>query len=75
MSLPAPILASIPNFRDIGGYAGADGRTVKKGKIYRSQLIHNLADEDLAKLRAINIRYVCDLRGTPERERAPNAWV
>jgi protein-tyrosine phosphatase len=74
-NLPAPILASIPNFRDIGGYAGANGRTVKKGKIYRSQLIQKLTDEDLAKLRGIDIRYVCDLRGAPERERAPNAWV
>ena len=74
-TLPAPILASIPNFRDIGGYTGADGRTVKKGQVYRSQLIQKLTDEDLAKLREINIRYICDLRGTPERERAPNAWV
>jgi protein-tyrosine phosphatase len=73
--LPAPILASVPNFRDIGGYGGTDGRKVRQGKVYRSQLIQKLTDADLAKLRNINIRYVCDLRGDPERRRVPNAWV
>ena len=73
--LSAPILSGIPNFRDIGGYEGADGRTVRYGKIYRSQLIHSLTDTDLATLRGLNIRYVCDLRGDPERKKAPNAWV
>jgi protein-tyrosine phosphatase len=74
-TLPAPILASIPNFRDIGGYTGADGSKVKKGMVYRSQLIQKLTDDDLATLKTINIRYICDLRGNPEREKAPNAWV
>jgi protein-tyrosine phosphatase len=73
--LPAPILPSVPNFRDIGGYEAADGRRVQHGKVYRSQLIQKLADEDLAKLKTIDIRYICDLRGTPERERAPNSWL
>jgi protein-tyrosine phosphatase len=73
--VPAPILASVPNFREIGGYTGADGRKVRHGRVYRSQLIQKLTDEDLAKLRAINIRYICDLRGEPERKKAPNAWV
>jgi protein-tyrosine phosphatase len=75
MSLPAPILASTPNFRDIGGYSGADGRTVRYGKVYRSQLIQKLTDADLATLRGLDIRYICDLRGDPERKKAPNAWV
>ena len=75
MSLPAPILASIPNFRDIGGYGGADGRTVRYGKVYRSPLIQKLSDAELATLRGLDIRYICDLRGDPERKKAPNAWV
>jgi protein-tyrosine phosphatase len=73
--LPAPILASVPNFRDIGGYSAADGRRVRHGKVYRSQLILEPAAADLETLRQLNIRYICDLRGDPERKRAPNAWV
>jgi protein-tyrosine phosphatase len=75
MSLPAPILASVPNFRDIGGYTGVDGRTVRHGQIFRSQLIHNAAPADLETLKKIGIRYVCDLRGEPERATAPNSWI
>ena len=35
------------NFRDLGGYKTEDGRTVKWGKIYRSDNLHSLTDEDL----------------------------
>ena len=35
------------NFRDLGGYKAEDGRTVKWGKIYRSDNLHSLTDEDL----------------------------
>ncbi len=73
--IPAPILASAPNFRDIGGYASLDGATVRKNRIFRSQLIASPTEGDLAKLRAINIRYICDLRGTRERETSPDRWV
>jgi protein-tyrosine phosphatase len=74
-AIPTPILACAPNFRDIGGYAGADGATVHAGRIYRSQLIARPTEDDRAALRRIAIRYVCDLRGTHERESAPNQWL
>jgi protein-tyrosine phosphatase len=48
---------------------------VRHGSVYRSQLIQNPADADLATLRGLNIRYVCDLRGEHEREGAPNSWI
>jgi protein-tyrosine phosphatase len=75
MGLPAPILACAPNFRDIGGYEGADGRTVRHGQVFRSQLIVKPGEADLGTLRRINIRTVCDLRGEHERQIAPNSWV
>jgi protein-tyrosine phosphatase len=75
MGLPAPILASAPNFRDIGGYQTADGRTVRRGQVFRSQLIQRPTAADLETLRKIGIRYVCDLRGEAERETAPNSWI
>src|SRR5271170_343642 len=74
-SLPAPILASAPNFRDIGGYQTEDGRAVRHGQVYRSQLIQHPTATDLETLRKIAIRYVCDLRGAAERETAPNSWI
>ena len=74
-ALPAPILASAPNFRDIGGYQSADGRTVRHGQVYRSQLILKPSVADLETLRKIAIRYVCDLRGEHERQVAPNSWI
>ena len=58
MSLPAPILTCAPNFRDIGGYGGADGRTVRHGQVFRSQLIARPSAADLETLRKIGIRYV-----------------
>jgi protein-tyrosine phosphatase len=73
--IPAPILTSAPNFRDIGGYCAQAGGTVRRKRIFRSQLIANPTETDLATLQSINIRYICDLRGTHEREAAPDRWV
>ena len=47
-----------PNFRDLGGYATADGRTVKGGEVYRSGEFSHLSDEDVAKLEDLEIRTV-----------------
>lgn len=46
------------NFRDIGGYKTADGRTVKWGVIYRSGELPKLTDDDLAKLKQLKIKSV-----------------
>jgi protein-tyrosine phosphatase len=75
MNIPAPILASTPNFRDLGGYTGLDGRTVRTNRIYRSQLIATLTSADRETLRGIAIRSICDLRGVREHMKAPNAWI
>ena len=47
-----------PNCRDIGGYTVADGRTVKRGELYRSGELPHLTDEDVAKLEELEIRTV-----------------
>lgn len=75
MPAPTPILTCAPNFRDLGGYTAIDGKTVRTGRIYRSQLIAKPTPEDTATLAGIGLRYVCDLRGGPERAMAPNAWM
>jgi protein-tyrosine phosphatase len=56
------------NFRDLGGYRTADGRTVKWRLIYRAGQLNKLSDADIAKLKELNIRTVVDLRGTSEAE-------
>jgi len=65
-------LASAPNFRDAGGYRTADGQWVRMGAVYRSDDLSRLTDEDLAKLRRLNIRTVFDLRTPAEQSAAPD---
>jgi len=57
-----------PNFRDLGGYRTADGRTVKWGMIFRSGQLSKLSDSDLSILKGLKIRTVVDLRGPSEVE-------
>jgi protein-tyrosine phosphatase len=73
-SASAPRLASVPNFRDLGGLPAADGRHIAYGKLFRSEAILSLAQEDEAILLAQSIRLVCDLRSRSERAAAPNTW-
>src|SRR5215831_9538591 len=55
-------LASIPNFRDIGGYHTRDGRIVRYGRLYRSGYLGKLSPGDRDRLDAAGIRSVIDLR-------------
>jgi protein-tyrosine phosphatase len=60
------------NFRDLGGYPGAGGKTVKWGHIYRSADISKLTDADLKTLEARHLATVCDLRGPSELSTNPD---
>jgi len=55
-------LAGVFNFRDLGGYAVADGRTVCWRTIFRADGLGRLTTEDLEVLRPIGLRTVVDLR-------------
>lgn len=62
---PATPTACFPvlfNFRDVGGHTGLDGRTVRHGKLYRSDSLHRLCDDDLSTVTALGLRTVIDLR-------------
>ena len=53
MTLPDPFLSTegIHNFRDFGGWLGADGRQVRTGLLYRSGQHVEASDADLAAIR------------------------
>lgn len=62
------MLASVPNFRDIGGYAAHGQRTVRHGRVYRSSQLSRLSAADAERVRSLGIKATIDLRS--ERERA-----
>lgn len=57
------------NFRDLGGYAAADGRRTRWGRLFRSDTLHELTDGDLEVLRDVGLASVIDLRTPTEVER------
>jgi protein-tyrosine phosphatase len=61
--------ANIHNFRDVGGYATADGRSVRWQRLYRADSLGWLAGEDLDTFRALRVRTVIDLRNPFEAEK------
>lgn len=65
-------LAGGVNFRDVGGYATADGRRTRWGRLYRSGSLADLTDEDVAYLGGLGLRLSCDLRTAEEVERRPD---
>ncbi|MEV4824101.1 tyrosine-protein phosphatase [Micromonospora sp. NPDC049274] len=69
------------NFRDLGGYRAADGRTLRWRLLYRSDSLGKLSGADLDRFQALGVRTVIDLRYPWEiaaRGRAPEidglAW-
>jgi protein-tyrosine phosphatase len=63
-------LAGASNFRDLGGYPGKDGRTVRWRQIFRSNHLGHLTKADIDVLRGLGLKSAFDLRGTGERAAA-----
>ncbi|MGW0832967.1 tyrosine-protein phosphatase [Streptomyces prunicolor] len=64
------------NFRDLGGYRSADGRTVARRMLYRADSLGKLRGADWERFLALGVRTVIDLRYSWEIEakgRVPEA--
>ena len=60
------------NFRDLGGYGTSEGKTIKWGRLFRSDNLSNLSGSDLKKIGELNLQLVVDLRSKQERVSRPN---
>jgi protein-tyrosine phosphatase len=63
-------LAGATNFRDLGGYPGRDGGTVRWRQIFRSNHLGHVTASDIDVLRGLGVRNAFDFRGTDERTTA-----
>lgn len=59
-------LPSVANFRDFGGHITTSGARVRRGRLFRSGLLCDLDATDQARLVALDLRLVCDLRSDEE---------
>jgi len=60
-------LQGASNFRDLGGYKTADGRTTRWRHIFRSNHLGQLTAADVEIVRALGVRSAFDFRGVEER--------
>lgn len=66
-------LDGVVNFRDFGGYDTPRG-PLKRRVLWRSASFHAPSDADVAKLDALGLRFLVDLRRGMERVTEPNVW-
>lgn len=67
-------LDTVFNLRDFGGYAGADGRAVVTGRLFRSAHLAKVSEAEAAVLDGLQLDYVADFRHAPERVKQPSVW-
>ena len=60
-------LAGASNFRDLGGYQGLNGQTLRWRRLFRSDHLAALTPADQAVLQALGISHTIDFRGDSER--------
>ena len=65
---------NIRNFRDFGGYEGANGQSVRTNVLFRSAQFGEASAADMAALAGYNIKVQADLRRPDERERHGHRW-
>ena len=64
-------LQGATNFRDLGGYVGFEGRSVRWGRLFRSDHLAALTGADRARLAQLPLALSFDFRGVEERAATP----
>ena len=64
-------LQGATNFRDLGGYAGREGRPVRWRRLFRSDHLSRLTRDDHASLSGLGLQRSIDFRGLAERAASP----
>jgi protein-tyrosine phosphatase len=67
-------LSGVKNFRDMGGYVSADGRTMRWGHIFRSGHLSDMTEDCGVEMLARDIETVIDFRSDAEKVRHPVHW-
>ena len=67
-------IEGVKNTRDLGGLTTSDGRTIQAGLLIRSGEIDHISESGKAKLDAMGVTAVIDLRTTREASAAPAEW-
>ena len=69
-------LTGVGNARELGGYAAADGRTVKQGVFLRTAKLSDATEEDIARLRDVyHLAVIADFRSSTEVEALPDPEI
>jgi protein-tyrosine phosphatase len=63
-------LEGASNFRDLGGYPAGDGRGVRWRRIFRSNHLGHLTEDDVKIVRGLDVKRAFDFRGVDERRAA-----
>jgi protein-tyrosine phosphatase len=69
------VIDGLSNIRDIGGYKTKDGKTVKKGLVYRSDTPAKLTPTGIEQIEQFNLGYIFDLRADGEIARKPDPQI
>ena len=67
-------LSGVKNFRDMGGYCAADGRSLRWGRVFRSGHLADMTDDCGTEIFARDIETVIDFRSDAEKVRHPLRW-
>lgn len=70
------VLDGTINTRSLGGYENKEGRRIKDGRIYRSDALFRISENDRKYFsEVLSLRYDIDLRGHDEIERSPDIAI
>jgi protein-tyrosine phosphatase len=58
------------NFRDLGGYPAGDGSSIRWRRIFRSNHLGHLTEDDVKVVRGLGVKSAFDFRGVQERAAA-----